>query len=153
MRDAVARTGLDRSGMTILTEAATGAYGVTAPIAALAGAKQVLALARPSPYGSVREAADWTKPLAASSGVGSAVRVVEELPDNLRPIDLITNSSHLRPINARMIHQLGENCVIALMFEAWEFRPQDIDLALCREKKSKSSALTSATRPSTFFRI
>lgn len=41
MRRAITATGLDLSDMTVLTEAATGAYGVTAPIAAMAGAKRV----------------------------------------------------------------------------------------------------------------
>ena len=46
MRSSMDRTGLDLMGMTILTEAATGAYGVTAPLAALAGAQRVLAVGR-----------------------------------------------------------------------------------------------------------
>src|SRR6202021_122282 len=41
------------------------------------------------------------------------------------------NSGHLRPLSAELIDQLPSHAVIALMFEAWEFRPQDIDLEAC----------------------
>jgi hypothetical protein len=45
---------LDLSGLTILTEAATGAYCVTPVVAALANADQAYALTRPSGYGCCR---------------------------------------------------------------------------------------------------
>ena len=37
----------------------------------------------------------------------------------------------MRPLTAALIDQLPQSAVIALMFEAWEFRPDDIDLAAC----------------------
>ena len=73
MRRAIAATGLDLSALTVLTEAASGAYGVTAVIAAMAGAKQVHAFVRPSPYGSVWEVNDWTSQLANAAGTGSSL--------------------------------------------------------------------------------
>lgn len=54
MRTTLARTELDLSGLTTLTEAATGAYCVTPVIAALANAYQAYALTRPSGYGCCR---------------------------------------------------------------------------------------------------
>jgi hypothetical protein len=132
MRRAIAVTGLDLSDMTLLTEAATGAYGVTPVIGAMAGAKRVCAVARPSRYGSVAEVRAWISELAAASGVASCVDVVEEVSiEILGRVDILTNSGHLRPLCSDLIDRLPRTAVIALMFEAWEFRPDDIDFAAC----------------------
>jgi hypothetical protein len=125
MRRAIAATGLDLSGMTVLTEAASGAYGVTAVIAAMAGARQVHAFTRPSRYGSVSEVSDWTSQLANAAGVAECIDIIEEISsDILGNVDIVTNSGHLRPLTAALIDYLPGSAVIALMFEAWEFRPE-----------------------------
>jgi hypothetical protein len=134
MRSSVDLTGLDLRGMTILTEAATGAYGVTAPLAALAGARRVLAVGRASSYGSAAQAAEWTLKLAYLCGVADRVSVVDAVPDSCQAIDIVTNSGHLRPLDANLISKLPTRSVIALMFEAWEFRESDIDLGACKAR-------------------
>ena len=135
MRRAIAATGLDLSALTVLTEAASGAYGVTAVIAAMAGAKQVHAFVRPSRYGSVSEVTDWTSELANAAGVAKRINVIEEVsPDILGIVDIVTNSGHLRPLTADLIDRLPSSAIIALMFEAWEFRPEDIDLKACAHR-------------------
>src|SRR5690606_1365873 len=50
MRAAIARCRLDLSGLTVLTEAASGAYVVTPVLAALAGAARVIAVTRTTRY-------------------------------------------------------------------------------------------------------
>lgn len=132
MLEAIEMTSLDLSGMTVLTEAATGAYAVTPVIAALAGARRVVALTAPSRYGSVEEVAAQTERLAAVAGVAATIEVTDHLPKQ-EPLlfDLVTNSGHLRPLNRTLIDRLPAGAVIALMFEAWEFREQDIDRAAC----------------------
>jgi hypothetical protein len=135
IRRAIAATGLDLSGMGILTEAASGAYGVTPIIAAMAGAKQVHAFTRSSRFGSVAEVTDWTLQLASAAEVVGRVSVIEEVsPKILGSVDLVTNSGHLRPLTADLINSLSRSAVIALMFEAWEFRPEDIDLRACVQR-------------------
>jgi hypothetical protein len=135
MRRSVATTELNLSGLTILTEAASGAYGVTPIIGAMARAKCVYAVARSSRYGSVCDVNAWVSELAAASGVPPAVTVVEEIStDILRRVDIITNSGHLRPISADLIGSLPGTAVIALMFEAWEFRSDDIDFTACTQR-------------------
>jgi hypothetical protein len=52
MRHAILQCDLDLSRVTVLTEAATGAYSVTPVLAALAGAQTVFAYARDSRHGS-----------------------------------------------------------------------------------------------------
>ena len=132
MRRAIATTGLDLSAMTVLTEAASGAYGVTAVLAAMAGARRVYAFAKPSRYGSVAEVIGWTMQLANAAGIPTRIEIIEELSrDILSNIDIVTNSGHLRPLTADLINHLPCSAVIALMFEAWEFRAADIDLEAC----------------------
>jgi hypothetical protein len=135
MHRTIADTGLNLSELAVLTEAATGAYGVTAVIAALAGARKVYALARASRYGSAAQAADWVLQLARAAGIAERIDIIESIPaDVLGDVDIVTNSGHLRPLTAALIDQLPSSAVVALMFEAWEFRPEDIDLEACNRR-------------------
>ncbi len=134
IREAVDRVGLDLTGLTVLTEAATGAYGVTAAIAAAAGAKQVHAMSRSSRYGTAAESIEWTRHLAGSVGALDRISFCEAIPDHPESIDIVTNSGHLRPITSALISRLPAHGVIALMFEAWELRDGDIDVDACRHR-------------------
>jgi hypothetical protein len=123
---------LDLSNLTILTEAATGVYCVTPVIAAMAGAKRVHAVAKASRFGSVDEALKCIGHLAKAAGVAECISITESVPfEDLGSIDILTNSGHLRPITGALIERLPKFGVIALMYEAWEFRPDDLDLAAC----------------------
>lgn len=139
----VATLGLDLGGLTVLTEAATGAYASTAVIAALGGARRVCAIARDTArHGSARDAANATHDLARRAGVEARVEVLEQLGSSvLASCDILTNSGHLRPITRAMIERLPPNAVIALMFEAWEFRSADLDLDACRERGIRVAAV------------
>lgn len=133
MRTSVARCGLDLSKMTVLTEAASGAYATTAVIAALAGARRVYAFARDSRYGSAEEVSTQLESLARLAGVAERITVFSGPLDTVAPLaDIVTNSGHLRPIGASLIAHLPAHAVIALMYETWEFRPQDLDIDACR---------------------
>jgi hypothetical protein len=129
-------TGLDLSGLTILTEAATGAYAVTAVIAAMAGARRVYAFTKPTRYGTVADVKQCNLELASSVGVADRIAVLETIgPDVLQNVDIVTNSGHLRPLTATLFDQLPSHAVIALMFEAWEFRPEDLDIKACARRR------------------
>jgi hypothetical protein len=135
MRAAIRRCGLDLSGLTVVTEAATGAYASTAVIAALAGAAKVYARTADSPHGSAAAAAAEVLVLARCAGVAGRIDFFSDVPRTVAGrADIITNSGHLRPLDAALIDALPETAVIALMYEAWEFREADIDLAACRRK-------------------
>lgn len=132
MSRALAETLLDLSELTVLTEAATGAYAVTAVLAAMAGAKHVYAFTRLTRHGTPAEARQQTLELAGSVGVADRIDVVEQItPNVLHQTDIVTNSGHLRPLTATLIDKLPRQAVIALMFEAWEFRPKDLDMEAC----------------------
>ena len=135
MGEAVERLHLDLRGMRVLTEAATGAYVVTPVLAALAGAREVMALTRSTRYGSADTVAAGTAELAALAGVGSAVQVYTERdPALIARADIVTNSGHVRPIDAEMVGWMQPGTVIPLMYEAWEMRAGDLDLAACQAK-------------------
>jgi len=128
---AVDRLQLDLKGLRVLTEAATGLFAVTPSIAALAGA-QVTALARPSRHGSVEDARQDVVGLAGELGVAAQVEVVEALGDkHVARADVVTNSGHLRPLDAGLIARMKPGAVIPLMYEAWELRSTDVDVAAC----------------------
>ncbi|MFN3648031.1 MAG: hypothetical protein ACK47B_00515 [Armatimonadota bacterium] len=123
---------LDLAGRVVLTEAATGAYVVTPIIAALAGAERVLAFTRASRYGSLEEVTEVTTRLARAAGVESRLELVTCKLQGAAVADVVTNSGHLRPIDAEMIQRLQPHAVIPLMYEAWELRQKDLDLNACK---------------------
>lgn len=132
MSEAISRCQLDLSGSIVLTEAASGAYVVTPVLAAMAGAEQVYALTRSSRYGTVEEIKAETFRLAEAAGQRQRIEVISEKSQKIfSQADIITNSGHLRPLDAEMLSWTKPTAVIPLMFEAWEFRPEDIDLEAC----------------------
>lgn len=125
---------LDLNGLSVVTEAATGAYACTATIAAVAGARRVSIFARDTRrHGSASDAFDATLSLARHAGVADRITMLHRLePKAFGECDILTNSGHLRPISDAVVAALPPGAVIALMFEAWEFRSDDLDLAACR---------------------
>lgn len=143
----IAALGLDLRGLHVVTEAATGDYACTAVIAALAGAR-VTAFARDTRrHGTARDAAMQTLGLARLAGVHDRITMVEAVgPAELADCDILTNSGHLRPITAEMIAALPERAVIGLMFEGWEFRGDDLDLAAARARGIRVAAVNERHR-------
>lgn len=130
---AVARLELDLRGRTVLTEAATGPYVVTAILAALAGAR-VLAHARSTAHGTQEEVFALVAEVATWFGPLDITPLSVLTPAALAEADVVTNSGHLRPLDAHRLRHLKAGAVISLMYEAWEYRPADIDLEYCRSR-------------------
>jgi hypothetical protein len=125
---------LNLSGCRVLTEAATGAYAVTPVIAATAGAT-VTALAKSSRHGSADDARRQIVELAQQLGVTQQIQIVEELAaTDVGRADVVTNSGHLRPLDAAFVEQMKPGAVIPLMYESWELRPGEVDLESCRRR-------------------
>jgi hypothetical protein len=121
-------------GDCVLTEAASGAYACTPVLAALAGA-EVHAFARDSKYGSANDCIEQVKVLAEKCGVSEQIHFHTE--KNEMPWEratVVTNSGALRPLDSTILQRVSSSCRIPLMFEAWEFRSQDLDLDFCRSK-------------------
>lgn len=124
---------LDLRGLVVLTEAASGPYGVTPIIAGLAGADRVLALTRASRYAGVQAVIAQTQALAELCG--TAVEIHTERSAALfAAADIITNLGFVRPLDAAAVAAMKPRAVIPLMCEAWEIRPGDVDLAACRAR-------------------
>ena len=135
VREAIERLALDLSGLTIYTEAATGPFAVTAPLAARAGAERVIALARPWGGRSAIEVGRETTDVARALGVAPEVSVVtERRADDLAAADVVTNLGFVRPLDRALVSALGPTAAIAYMREAWETRDGDVDLDACRER-------------------
>lgn len=143
----IAALELDLGGLHVVTEAATGDYACTAVIAAMAGAR-VTAFARDTRrHGTARDAITQTLGLARLAGVRERIAVVDSItPAHLADCDILTNSGHLRPITAEMIGALPERAVIGLMFEGWEFRGDDLDLAAARARGIRIAAVNERHR-------
>jgi len=136
-RRAVADLDLDLGGTTVLTEAATGPYAVTPVLAALAGAREVHAVTAATRHGSVDDVVTQTMDLATRVGVADRISVTTELNDELfSTADIVTNSGHLRPIDATRIGAMAPGAVLSLMFEAWEIDAgrDDVDLAAVADR-------------------
>jgi len=135
MRSAVDRCHLDLEGAVVLTEAATGAYVVTSVLAAMAGAKRVFAMTRETRYGSIEQVRTDTLRLSRLAECASRIEVIDRLDSSvICTADIVTNSGHVRPINRDFVRHMKCSAVIPLMYEAWEFRESDLDLAACRER-------------------
>ena len=129
-RKRIGRAALDLTGHVVITEAATGAYAVTAAAATAAGGK-VFALAADTPYGSAGDAVDDVSIVATNLGV-SADDIHFTTDRGALPLGratLVTNSGVLRPLDETLISHVPDSAVIALMFEAWEARTTDLDYA------------------------
>jgi hypothetical protein len=130
---AIARLQLDLSGLTVLTEAATGYYAWTPIIAALAGAESVLMLSRDSRFGTAEAAMNAVRTLAERWAPGRPMEFLASREDTqISRADIVTNLGFVRPLDLPFLSRLKRTAVIPLMWEAWEFRPEDMDLDACR---------------------
>jgi hypothetical protein len=67
-------------------------------------------------------------------GVGGRIFVTESRSDTrIGDCELVTNLGFVRPIDRELMRSLSPRPSIALMWEAWEFRADDLDLAAARE--------------------
>lgn len=132
----IAEFKLDLSGVTVITECATGAYAFTGPIAALAGATEVVCLGRDSAFGTFEVAQLETQSAAGLLGVKEKITTCrrEEFhrPRGACKAVLITNLRGVRPIDYAFISGQSTNAVVSAMCEFWELRPSDVDLDACR---------------------
>ena len=134
-QDAIEKFALQLSGLTVLTEAATGYYALTPLIAALAGAERVYMLSGDSRYGSAEDAGQATLSLSERWGVVERIKMLTGRRDPLiADADIVTNLGFVRPIDKDLLSRFKSTVVIPLMWETSEFRKEDLDLAECRKR-------------------
>jgi len=135
IREVVLYLQLDLSGLVVLTEAASASYAVTPIIASMAGASRVIAVTQNSSYASAETVIAQTRALENLCDIKSTVEIhTTRSPSLYSQADIVTNLGFVRPISAGLVHVMRPTAVVPLMFESWEFRPNDIDLAACRDK-------------------
>jgi hypothetical protein len=135
IRERIAHYDLDLTGLTVLTEAATGYYRVTPVIAAMAGAEQVLALARDTRFGTVDQVQEQTAYLADQAGVEKQIEVMGDRTQAVfGAADLITNLGRVRPIDHWAVEHCKSTAVVSLMFGGNDWRPHELDLLACWDR-------------------
>ena len=132
MQAAIGDLRLDLAGATVLTEAGTNAYAVTPVLAALAGSAGVYALTGDSAFGAVSDVVRQVEELAVAAGVAQdRIRILTDRADVPDGIDLVTNLGFVRPVDREILGKLSPAGVVSCMYEAWELRPEDVDLQAC----------------------
>lgn len=135
IEDIIHRLELNLSGIFVITEIGSENYTYTPLIAALAGAENIVAVSRDSRYGKAQEIKTLGLELAKSWDIHDRLNFVSTLtPEVISEADIVTNLGFVRPIDAEFISHLHPGAVIPYMREAWEYRPEDVDLVACREK-------------------
>jgi hypothetical protein len=126
---------LDLRGLTVLTECASGPYAFTPLMAAMAGAT-VYALGRDTAYGTYDYNKHQLIELGERAGINGAIFCSDSLgtiPDHI--VDIVTNSGMVRPLGRRLLPVLSRNAVVALMWETWEHRSEEVDLPFFVEQQ------------------
>lgn len=133
IRAAIGDFALDLRGIGVLTEAASGSFSVTCIAAALAGGI-VTAVTRDSRYGRAADICEGIAAWAVELGVSDRLQLQIGRPV-LEPgsVDLVTNLGFVRPIDRQVLSRLSPYAAVALMWEPWEFRHDDIDFRAAKE--------------------
>jgi hypothetical protein len=131
----VAKYDLDCRGLVILTEAASGSYLYNPMIAIAAGADEVLTFCRTTRYGTTDEVRAAMLAAYGAIGLGSRYTWLDDLgPETIARADVVTNSGHLRPFDAAFVDAMKPTAALPLMWEPWELRAGEIDLAAARRR-------------------
>jgi len=131
----IKKVSLDLSGLTVLTEAATGPWKFTPFIAAFANAKKIICYTKNSKFGTTEEIKENFKNISNFLGLQDKFCVCDSLSKKIiNQADIVTNSGFLRPIDQDFIINLKKTAVISLMWEPWEFFGKDINLKECWKK-------------------
>lgn len=129
---------VDISGKVVLTEVGSKNYLYTPIIASLSGASEVYAVAKNSRYGLAKDIIAECLTYCEKLQIKNIKFLEEDIPNTvLAQADIICNSGNLRPINEDKLKHCKQSVVIPLMYEAWEFRAQDVDLSYCKIKNIK----------------
>lgn len=125
---------LNLKDLIIYTELGSDDYMYTPIIAALANAKKVYARIKDSHFGSKNDLVVKFNNLKTFYKNSANIQIVEG-NKGIEEADIILNSGFVRPINKEKIDLMKKTAVIPLMWETWEFRPNEIDFIYARKKE------------------
>ncbi len=128
---------LNLSGLTVITECASGYYAFNTLVPLMAGAKKVIAVGGDSVYASYSHCRDNLMDILTKNNLNTEhITICDKLEkEHLEEADIITNTGFVRPITASMMKCMKKSAVIPLMWETWEFRDSDLDLPAARENE------------------
>ncbi len=130
MQSAIQAMKLDFRDIGVLTEAASDHFASTCLMAAMAGARPVVAVAKDSKWGTADEVVDAVRSHAEYLGIGDHLRFVSEISrSDAEDCSLVTNLGFVRPLTDRVLSTLPANAAVSLMCEPWEARSSDVDTA------------------------
>lgn len=133
---------LNLNGLTVLTEIGSGYFLFTPLIAILAGCKKVYVVVNDSRFGNGEDIIIKCYDIFEKLGVDKNLMEysINSVPNYfIENANIITNSGHLRPLNEEKLQHASSNCVIPIMYEKWELRPEDIDVEYCNLRKIKTA--------------
>jgi len=126
---------IDCTGLTILTEAASGSYFFNPLIPIVANANSVMTFCKSSSYGNVEQIEEQMSVVYSELGYRDNYYFLKVLNEEcLGQADIVTNSGHLRPLDEEFFRSLKDTAVIPLMWEPWEMREGEVDLAMAKER-------------------
>jgi hypothetical protein len=137
MQNSIQKIGLSLHGLVVLTELGTGDFAFTPILAKMAGARRVIVWTRDTKFGTATESIRVFQTICDALGFSNffEIRDTERPSQDIRDANLITNLGMIRPIDSEFLQYVdSKNAVISLMFEAWEFRDQDLDLKFCNQR-------------------
>ena len=122
-------------GYTILTEVGSNHYLYSPIIPLLCGADHVFAFIKDTKFGKAADIRQQCIEIANFLGLTNKLTIGENNFEYewLTKSDIVTNSGMLRPIDKKKLSYFKKGSVIPLMFEAWEFRDSDLDIAECKK--------------------
>jgi hypothetical protein len=139
-RRQIAELRLDLSGATIVTGAAPGYQAALSTVAALAGARRVVAITRD--FKGTAHAAEATLAFARLAGVADSIELLYRL-DNRRwnEVDILLACPQVGQITRSIVELLPQSAIVSLMAAPWELRPSDLDIEACNDLGIKVAAL------------
>jgi len=122
-------------GYTIFTEVGSNHYLYSPIIPLLCGADHVFAFIKDTKFGKAADIKQQCIEIANFLGLTNKLTIGENNFEYewLTKSDIVTNSGMLRPIDKKKLSYFKKGSVIPLMFEAWEFRDSDLDIAECKK--------------------
>lgn len=130
IKQAIEKFNLDLTDLTVLTEGASGNFFWTPFICSFSNAKEVLVYVKDNTYSTKEEVIQKYNYFLNHFNIQNIKLLTELTKEVISKANIITNTAMLRPLNEEKL-KFNHNCVIPLMYEAWEFRESDLDLQYC----------------------
>jgi hypothetical protein len=140
IREIINILNLDLSGLTVLTEAGSNLFIFTPFIAYLAGASKVFVWLKDTPYGNAADIEQEFYAIVKALELDTnrfSLAVNQRPVEHIQQADIITNLGSVRPLNQVLLSEAKSGAVVSYMCEAWEIRPEDVDIAYCKQKGVK----------------